>query len=84
MKSTSVFAVTVIALAGCSTLVERFKQPDSGGISRAAFELGCPENQLQVTDLGNNAIGVAGCGKKAVYLGVGASFITSRSELFGP
>lgn len=47
--------------------VEGFKEPDSGGLARAEYELECPESQLEVTDLGAGTIGVAGCGKKAVY-----------------
>ncbi|MBN9162400.1 MAG: hypothetical protein J0I07_15675 [Myxococcales bacterium] len=47
--------------------VEGFKDPSSGGLTRAAYELGCPEPQLEVADLGEGTIGVAGCGKKAVY-----------------
>ena len=46
---------------------EDFKQPNSGGLQRAAFELECPESQLQVTDLGIQTVGVSGCSKKAIY-----------------
>lgn len=47
--------------------MEGFKRPDTGGLKRAAYELECPEPQLQLTDLGDSAVGVAGCGKKAIY-----------------
>src|SRR4051812_45766144 len=60
-----------IATAGLGCMVpgtmEDFKSADSGGIKRAAYELGCPEPQLQLMDLGGGTIGVSGCGKKAVY-----------------
>ena len=63
------------ALPGCSQAflnpdsVAGFRDPDSGGLKRASFELECPESQLQVIDLGSDSasIGVTGCGKKAVY-----------------
>jgi hypothetical protein len=35
---------------------------------RAAFELSCPEAQLAVTRVGDDSWGVAGCGKRAVYV----------------
>ena len=56
-------------LSGCVQpgTIGDFKRPNSGGITRAAYELGCPENQMEVTDLGPETIGVAGCGKRAIY-----------------
>jgi hypothetical protein len=46
---------------------EGFMQPDDGGITRAAFELSCPAEQLQVVDLGGQTMGVNGCGRRAIY-----------------
>lgn len=37
------------------------------GMPRAAYELQCPKEQLQVTELGDGAVGVRGCGKQAIY-----------------
>jgi hypothetical protein len=45
-----------------------FKHAGSGGLERAAYELDCPENQLELTYLGNGTVGAAGCGKKAIYV----------------
>ncbi|PJZ71084.1 hypothetical protein CH373_00745 [Leptospira perolatii] len=36
------------------------------GLGKAAFDLNCPQEQLQVTELGGG-VGVTGCGKKASY-----------------
>jgi len=36
--------------------------------TRAAFDLDCPEEQLQVVELGRSARGVTGCGRKASYV----------------
>ena len=47
--------------------LEGFKHPEHGGLTRAAYELDCPEGQLIVTDLGGEAMGVSGCGRRAVY-----------------
>lgn len=79
-----------LALASCSlftaacgpsiTSVEHFRHPESGGIKRAAFEMECPEDQLQVTDLGGWTIGVTGCGKKAVFkLATGAGWVNNTA-----
>lgn len=59
----------VVGISACATVnaVDAFKRPGGGGIQRASFELGCPEEQLQVTDLGGWTLGVSGCEKKAVY-----------------
>ena len=48
---------------------EYFKNPESGGIKQASFEMDCPAEQLQVVDLGQQtlSVGVTGCGKKAGY-----------------
>jgi hypothetical protein len=36
--------------------------------ARASFDLECPQEKLKFTDLGNESVGVAGCGKKGVYV----------------
>jgi len=36
--------------------------------ARASFDMGCPQEMLQFSDLGNDSVGVAGCGRKAVYV----------------
>jgi hypothetical protein len=49
--------------------------------SRASYELQCPENQLQITDLGDQTAGVDGCGRRGVYVydsGAGAWLLNSQ------
>jgi hypothetical protein len=64
-----VLSAVAVGLLACvpPRSLEGFVQPDGGGITRAAFELQCPADQLQVVDLGGDAMGVTGCGKRAVY-----------------
>jgi len=71
-----VFVLAIVAwIAGCGPgypvwSAQAFKDPSSVGIKRASFEMECPENQLQVTELGKDSasVGVTGCGKKAVFV----------------
>lgn len=35
---------------------------------RAAFDMDCPRDKLEVHELGSHAVGVSGCGKKATYV----------------
>jgi hypothetical protein len=36
--------------------------------TRAAYEMKCPSDQLQLTDLGGETTGVDGCGQRQVYV----------------
>jgi hypothetical protein len=79
----------LVLVAGCGPIagsIEHFQHPESGGIRRAAFEMQCPEHQLELTDLGASTIGVSGCGKRAVYkatLGAGWVNNTGTEEKAG-
>ena len=65
----------VLVLCGCAhvTAESSFQQK---GLARAAFELGCPQEELKTSVLVRNdglgcagsQMAVAGCGKKAVYV----------------
>jgi hypothetical protein len=35
--------------------------------ARAAYDMQCPEKELQITELGGKTYGVRGCGKQATY-----------------
>ncbi|MDF1563050.1 MAG: hypothetical protein P1V51_08405 [Deltaproteobacteria bacterium] len=50
----------LLASAGCVP-VEKLRK-------RAAFDISCPEEKLEVVDLGGTTRGVTGCEKKATYL----------------
>ena len=72
----------LLALVGCSQPwnAEGFKHPGHGGIKRAAFEMECTQDKLQVIELGegSGSVGVTGCGKKAVYKWVyGAGWVNN-------
>lgn len=44
-------------------------------LRRASYDLSCPFEKLQMIELGNNTIGVIGCGKKTTYAYVDAAWI---------
>jgi len=70
MTRSSILILFTAALAtACATpnALENFRHPEAGGVKRAAYEMQCPESELEVTDLGGWTIGVSGCGKRAVY-----------------
>jgi hypothetical protein len=50
---------------GCVSAADAFRRD---ALPRAAFELGCPQDQLATTPLGEDRWGVQGCGKKVVYV----------------
>ena len=67
MRSLCCLLLIAAVTQGCFHNMPDFDDHDRGGIERAAFEMDCPEDQLQVTDLGRDTVGVTGCGKKTVY-----------------
>jgi len=86
-----VLAVAILGVPACATVGERFRD---GGLDRAAFELQCPREQLQVTGLNRTLdqaipeekglrgtqIGVTGCGKRAVYIySAGAGWVANTA-----
>jgi len=44
-------------------------------IGRASFDLSCPVEQLDMVDLGDNSIGVQGCGKRVTYAWVDQAWV---------
>ncbi len=60
----------VVFFTGC---VAQLKQ-------RAAFDLDCPEDALQVTELGTNVKGVKGCGRRATYVWNNNAWIMNSPE----
>lgn len=62
----AVTAVVVLGtLAGCTHGREGFIRYD--GLKRATFDLDCPMEQLEVTEINGRTVGVAGCDRKTVY-----------------
>jgi hypothetical protein len=55
--------VSLLVLAGCFTSGTK-----AGPLSvRAAYDMQCPEKDLQITELGGKTFGVRGCDKQATY-----------------
>ena len=82
------FLFTIIVLIGCVTAEKSFRQK---GLKRASFELDCPASKIKYNVLHRNdglgcegsQIGVAGCGKKAIYVCFNQEWInnTGRTKL---
>ena len=66
----------LISLSGCAGIAESLRTKRQADLrQRAAFELQCPAEQLQITPLddaaashGGGATGVRGCGRQAAYI----------------
>lgn len=64
---TLVVASMALASSGClGTNLDSFM---ATSMSKASFDLNCPEDQLQAKDL-QGSIGVSGCGRRARYVWV--------------
>jgi hypothetical protein len=64
MLRTLLAAVTLVA--GCASFnADSFRRTH---LARAAFELNCKPEALTVTDLAEREVGVAGCGRRTVYV----------------
>ena len=61
-KQSSYFLTLILSLfvVGCAS---------GGGTvkDRAAFDLDCPKDKIEVTNIGGTSYGASGCGKKATY-----------------
>lgn len=70
---TVLLALLVAASAACVTVESAYAQKGAG---TAAFDLGCPADQIQMTVLNRNEglgcagskVGVRGCGKQTTYV----------------
>jgi hypothetical protein len=69
-----VLGLCVPAIAGCITVGESFRRH---GLNRAAFEMQCPPEYLQIvglnrpldaTSVAGSQVGVTGCGKRMVFV----------------
>lgn len=54
-------ALTLSLASGCGAPVENL-------VTRAQFDLDCPERELRVHTLDDKTRGVTGCGKRATYI----------------
>jgi hypothetical protein len=51
----------IVGLAGCGASLEQLQ-------ARAAFDLNCPVDQLQIVPIDQRTQGVRGCGRQAAYV----------------
>jgi hypothetical protein len=74
-----VFGLMSLAGAGCLTVGDSFQRY---GLNRAAFEMQCPAQQLQIVGLNRplhaaayagSQVGVTGCGKRMVFVNTEAA-----------
>lgn len=61
MKLSVILLVGSFLLSGCGASLDKL-------VKRAEFDLDCPQNALEVIDLGELTKGVKGCGKRATYV----------------
>ncbi len=61
LRVLTAFFVSML-LMGCASTMK------SVTLKRAAFDLDCPENQLEIQELTTRTWGVRGCGKRATYI----------------
>jgi hypothetical protein len=55
------------ALAAGCVIAGTMGDFQANGIKKAAFDMQCDEAKLEVTDLGNQSVGIRGCGHQARY-----------------
>ena len=63
----------LLALASCGPLPGSFENFLDKGLPKAAFDLECPQTDLEAKELTPGSVGVTGCGKRARYEYVGAA-----------
>ena len=67
----SAILLTAIMSIGCASTMK------SVTLKRAAFDLECPHNELQIQQLTTRTWGVEGCGQRATYITEGECSIES-------
>lgn len=65
-----VLSIVVASFTGGCVVSGTVKAFKIEGLDRAAFEMSCPKEQIELTQLPNATVGVTGCGKKLVYVDV--------------
>jgi hypothetical protein len=73
------FVCVALGTAGCVApgTKEHFMNE---GLSKAAFDMQCSEAKLDVTALGDDSMGVRGCGKQGRYEFVNGSWVLNSAE----
>ena len=60
MKLSIIILASLFGMTGCITAIKTTKQ-------KAAFDLECPEEKIEVKRISPSSFGAIGCGKKAQY-----------------
>jgi hypothetical protein len=60
-------ALATGALASGCTIAGTLGDFQANGIQKAAFDMHCDKEKLEVTDLGGQSVGVRGCGHQGRY-----------------
>jgi hypothetical protein len=60
------FLASFVLSAGCVTMDESYAVPALH--KQASFDLNCPQDQLQIQQLGQDKYGVEGCHRRASYV----------------
>lgn len=55
------------ALAAGCVIAGTMGDFQANGMKKAAFDMQCDQGKLEVTDLGNQSVGIRGCGHQARY-----------------
>ena len=63
MKPSRLLLLLLVALAGCAARANQHQLT-----RRAAFDLGCTADQIEVTEIDERTRGVRGCGQQATYV----------------
>jgi len=72
------------ALASMASAGPTHQRPSPADVNtlreRAAFDLGCPESQLQLHQIDDRTSGVSGCGRQATYILMCDNNLYERSD----
>jgi hypothetical protein len=60
----------IFAIAGGANACVSEAQLHETLVTRAAFDLDCPESDIRVVELDQSSRGASGCGRRATYIGV--------------
>jgi hypothetical protein len=78
-------ALLIVFAAGCAGWIVPGSRQDfmTNGLKKASFDMNCPSDKLDVTELGNYSVGVEGCGKRASYKALTGTGWVLNSQIAG-
>lgn len=79
-KFRGIFAFVLVFMSACTFAGSKSHFMDAG-LPKAAFDMHCPQDKIEVTALGHGSMGVRGCGKQGRYEFVaGAGWVLNSAE----